>query len=118
MKEDLTFTYENLAKQEIFIDDLIEKCYKLNTNSNPHRYHIQPISKVVSDYKSAEPGEQDSSRIIWEQMEAKLSNLLRKGARSAFDNNLIDKTKLDRYFVSGLDSLMYFNVSCFKFMND
>lgn len=102
LKEDLTFTYEDLSKQQILIDDIIEKCFRLNTNSNPHRYHIQPISKVIPDYKSTEPGAQDSSRIIWEQMEAKLSNLLRKGARSAFDNNRLDKNKLDRYFVSGL----------------
>lgn len=102
--EDLSlfYEYENNDKEIIIykIDNVMEECYKLDTNNVPANYRLLPISKIIPDYVSAEPKRQENSRVFWDQIQAKLSHVLRKAAEKAFKQNLISKVKRDRYYVS------------------
>lgn len=85
------------------LDNLMNECYKLDTNSVPYKYRLLQISKIIPDYLCNEPKRQECARVFWDMVENRLSQLLRLGAQMAFSKNLIDKTKKDRYFVSSIN---------------
>ncbi len=95
-------SFENNSAEPIVytMDNVLEQCYTLDTNSMPAMYRLQRISKIIPDYVSAELKRQEYSRVFWDKVQGKVSGLLRKAADLAFENNLIDELKRERYFIS------------------
>jgi len=104
LNEDLSLDYkvETQSKRMLHfhIENIIDECYKLDLNSVPNKYRLLQISKIVPSYNSPDPEENKHANRFWNMIEEKLSYLLRVSAESAWNSNLIDKVKRDRYFVS------------------
>jgi hypothetical protein len=95
-------TYEKDSPEpiEYKIENVLDQCYKIDTNSVPAMYRLMRISEIIPDYVSNEMKRQEYSRHFWDLVQSKVSNLLRKAADLAFENNLIDEIKRERYFIS------------------
>ena len=106
LNEDLTISVEfesakdGSVKIYYELQNIIDDCYKLDTNPQPRKYRLLPISKIIPDYVSTDHNKQEAAAKFWDAIHLRLSKLLRLGADSALSNNLINTVKRYRYFVS------------------
>jgi hypothetical protein len=103
--EDLSVAYYSSAENDeppvsYSLENVLDVCYRLDTNSIPAMYRLVPISKIVPDYRSSSLRHQECAREFWKAIETKLSKMLRKAAHEAYSSGLIEASKRERYFVS------------------
>lgn len=104
LNEDLTIKFEFESTKDVRIAyelvNIIDDCYKLDTNPQPKKYRLLPISKIIPDYVSSDHVKREAAAKFWDAIHLRLSKLLRLGADSALSSGLITAVKRDRYFVS------------------
>jgi hypothetical protein len=92
---DLTFNYK-YGENLIELKNIMEYCYELDENEKPARYRLKYLNRLFPTINHKE-SEFDK---LWNKLEKKLGDVLRKAAQICFDNKLITKTEYERYFVS------------------
>lgn len=100
-------------KIEHDISNLLEKCFKLDTNETPNFYHLLPISSIIVDYASSNPQLKEHASKFWSLVENKIAELFRQGAKSAFEKQLLSQDQYDRYFVSSKDYIVKELIFCY-----
>jgi NACHT domain- and WD repeat-containing protein len=93
---DLKFKYEYNTDIIVESDNILDYCYELDENEKPFRYRLKYLNKIFPNINHKE-AEFDK---LWNSLEEKLGDSLRKAAKLCYDNKLINKTQFERYFVS------------------
>ena len=104
LKQDLTigYSFKDEADKSIYykLVNIIDECYKLDTNSIPPTYHLLPIPAIIPDFNSKNVKKKENSQLFWQNIDSRLSKLLRDAVNSALKKKRISQTNRDRYFVS------------------
>ncbi len=116
---DLSFKYNKEENASLDIENIFEFCYELDGNENPARYRLKHLEKVFSNYNQKVCFHLKSLiylatfltqsilfkdpvfEKVWNKIELKLGNVLRKIAEKCYELKLINQTQYERFFVSG-----------------
>ncbi len=76
MSIELTVKPKDNASEPIVyrMTDILRESFKLDCNSMPHKYHILPISKMVSDFNSSQPEVKKRASKFWDMTKNKVSD--------------------------------------------
>jgi hypothetical protein len=122
MNEDESNEDVDDAPIKLNVPNLFQYSYELDENEKPPRYKLKSLDKLIPGFnqkvekyfilnkKSLSAQTIRFSFIfknpifanIWSRMEIQLANLLKQTAKCCLDKNLIEKSKYDQYFVSGI----------------
>ncbi|ULT89955.1 hypothetical protein L3Y34_008385 [Caenorhabditis briggsae] len=80
---------------------LLDSWYIEDTNSVPPMFVLQQISSILVNFNNKRiPKLQEQDAKQWWECEAKMQQMLRKGARSCYEKGLLDHEAMHNYFMS------------------
>ncbi|XP_064609072.1 NACHT and WD repeat domain-containing protein 2-like [Liolophura sinensis] len=80
--------------------NLINTWFKIDENSVPFRYVLQPINSILTHFNETDPTLRAADEKQWGEIYSRLMTALRKAASSCYEAGDLDMAARDKYFIS------------------
>ncbi|KAI6228770.1 hypothetical protein M3Y99_01185600 [Aphelenchoides fujianensis] len=92
---------KQVLKEQHDDTSVLDLWYTEDTNAVPAQFILQPISSILVNFNNKRiPKLQEQDAKSWWEVEAKMQNLLRKGAKICFDRQKFTQEQMHNYFMS------------------
>ncbi|KAI6242069.1 NACHT domain-containing protein [Aphelenchoides fujianensis] len=92
---------KQVLKEQHDDTSVLDLWYTEDSNAVPAQFILQPISSILVNFNNKRiPKLQEQDAKSWWEVEAKMQNLLRKGAKICFDRQKFTQEQMHNYFMS------------------